>query len=42
MYILFKYANIIFMTKMLNNKYFLFIYNKNKIRVGDKDFSKPR
>lgn len=39
---LFKSNNTFFITKMLDNGYFSFTYNRNEIRISDKDFSKPK
>lgn len=33
-----KFDNIFFISKILNNKYFFFIYNKNKIKIDKKEF----
>lgn len=38
---LFESNDISFMTKILNNKHFSFIYNKNEIKTGEKEFRKP-
>lgn len=37
---LFKFNNIFFITKILNNRYFFSIYNKNQIEISEKKFSK--
>ena len=34
--------NTFLITKMLDNRYFLFIYNSNEIRMGKEEFSEPR
>lgn len=37
-----EFDNISLITKILDNRYFLFIYNRDKFRMSEEEFLKPK